>query len=362
MLRVVHVAARVGGVINGIQQHILCLAEAQKESGFSPMVLAYEEGHFVDVCRSRDIPVVVEEKLRPLGGRRFPNETSIGLLTEFFTGAGTELIHCHSEAVGAQVMPAGKKLGIPCVFSHHFGAPMTSLTAATEYMGLRFKVIATSRAGLRYLEKDGFPAADLHYVVCGIPPAADARPPEPVRNPDLVMVANLIHRKGVDVAILAMYELHRRYGRDCPSLHIYGDGLAREYLTEMADVLGLSDVITFHGVCPDIMDTHPASDILILPSRSESSPLVVMEAMRRGMPMVASDVGDVADMIPDSRYGRVIPVESVSALVDAIESLRLDISDGRFDPNLLMARQRELYTSEIMAGKIAEVYRQARCA
>jgi glycosyltransferase involved in cell wall biosynthesis len=360
-MKVVHVAGRSSGVINGIQKHILCLAVAQKACGFSPVIVAYEQGHFVDECRRQDIPVIVEEELSPVGSRRFPEETAIKLLAEVFAGVGAELVHCHSEAVAAQAIPAGNRAQIPCVFSHHVGAPMTSLTVATKYMGLKFKTISTSRSGFKFLKKDGFPEEDLYYVTYGIPVAPDSRP-QRVQQPNLMMVANLIYRKGLDVAILAMFELRRRHGQDCPSLDIYGGGISRNYFHETVSILGLGDIITFQGTQPGILDTCPGGDIFVMPSRNEAGPIVVLEAMSRGMPIVATNVGDVADMLPDPRYGRVIPTESVAALADAIESLRADIRDGKFDPYLLVERHRELYTSEIMAERIAKVYEQAICA
>jgi L-malate glycosyltransferase len=93
-----------------------------------------------------------------------------------------------------------------------------------------------------------------------------------------------------------------------------------------------------------------------VPSRLEEGPLVVLEAMSRGMPIVTSDVGDVREMLPDQRYGRIVPVDSITEFADAIDSVLADIADGNFDPNLLKERHRELYTTEKMAERVEAVY------
>jgi hypothetical protein len=87
---------------------------------------------------------------------------------------------------------------------------------------------------------------------------------------------------------------------------------------------------------------------------------VALEAMSRGIPTVAFDVGEVAEMLPDRRYGRVVPVNSIMALAGGIDSLLSDIADGYFDPNLLIARHRSLYTSEKMAARIEVIYKHAQ--
>jgi glycosyltransferase involved in cell wall biosynthesis len=77
------------------------------------------------------------------------------------------------------------------------------------------------------------------------------------------------------------------------------------------------------------------------------------------MPIVATDVGDVPEMLPDSRYGRIVPVDSIEALADAVDWLLSDISDGRFDPEPVIARHRSLYSADKMAERIDQVYSEA---
>ena len=164
--------------------------------------------------------------------------------------------------------------------------------------------------------------------------------------------------KGIDVAILSVAELRRRRGPDCPTLSVYGDGEQGKYLKEMVNVLGLSDIVRFHGMQPGILEHCDSTDILIMPSRFETGPLVVLEAMSRGMAIVATDVGEVVEMLPDRRYGRIVPVDSIVALADAVEALLGDIACGQFDPNLLIERHRSFYTNDKMADRVGAIYKK----
>jgi glycosyltransferase involved in cell wall biosynthesis len=128
---------------------------------------------------------------------------------------------------------------------------------------------------------------------------------------------------------------------------------------EIIAVLELENIVRLYGSQPGILERCPDTDILILPSRLEACPLVVQEAMSRGMPIVATDVGEVAEMLPDQRYGRIVPVDSVVALADAVESLLSDIENGRFAPELLIERHREFYSDDKMAERVEAVYEQA---
>jgi hypothetical protein len=62
-------------------------------------------------------------------------------------------------------------------------------------------------------------------------------------------------------------------------------------------------------------------------------------------------------MLPDKKYGRVVPMESIMELADAIDATLADITAGQFDPDLVIQRHRSEYSSEKMADRIDDVYR-----
>jgi glycosyltransferase involved in cell wall biosynthesis len=285
------------------------------------------------------------------------SEQTVRELTGEFKSFGADVVHCHTLPPAAQAVPAANLAGIPCVITFNTAGPLIEARKA----GMRFVVICVSRVFYKRMKESAFPEKDIFYVPNGtkVAPAASRGQAGGSIRPNLVAVGSLIQRKAIENAVLAMAELRRRRGRDCPVLNVYGDGALRDYLMEIIAVLELDDIVRLHGSQPGILERCPDTDILIMSSRLETGPLVVQEAMSRGMPIVATDVGEVAEMLPDRRYGRIVPVDSVVPLADAVESLLSDIENGRFAPELLIERHREFYSDDKMAERIEAVYEQA---
>jgi glycosyltransferase involved in cell wall biosynthesis len=115
------------------------------------------------------------------------------------------------------------------------------------------------------------------------PAGIDLPADEPKEKSDqvrLLAVGQLIHRKGLDIAIHALEGL-RRYPW---VLDIVGHGELRQTLEEQVKSLGLAERIRFHGFQPNPGEWYKKADLLLFPSRSESLGLVLLEAMSHGVP------------------------------------------------------------------------------
>jgi glycosyltransferase involved in cell wall biosynthesis len=357
-MRIVHVLNSSEKGVIGIERRVLYLAIAQKARGSSVLLVLDHPGALAEDCRQHDIPVIVADSLAQEGMRLGPPRENVtrDLITKFMK-FNPDLIHCHTLRAAAQAIPAGNRINIPCVLT--FNGP-SALTAARN-AGMRFTTILVSRKRFEEAKNSGkFSEKEIYYVSNGTRVAPLTRLQEMSRSdrPNLMLVGSLEVRKGIDVAILAMTVLRSRLGPDCPILNIYGDGEQEKYLKEMTTVLGLRDIVRFWGYQPDILERSSGTNILVMSSRSETGPQVVLEAMSRGMPIVATDVGEVTDMIPDQRYGRIVPVDSIVKLADAVESFLWDISLSHFNPDLLIERHRACYTDEKMAERIEGIYEQ----
>lgn len=359
-MKIVHALSTINktGTFYGVESHALSLTIMQKARGHDLMVATNQHGYFTEACAKHNIPAIIEPILAPAAERGDrPDDRAIATLASHFSDFGAELVHGHSPSAAAQAFSAASKINRPCVFTLH---------AADRFVVKRFKqhkfsVIAVSKSHYEELKKMGFRSEDdLYFVPNGtsVIPREPGQPAES-RRPGLMLVGNLNFTKGIDIALATMSVLRQRRGQDCPVLNIYGDTSDDEierYLREFAVALGLADLVFFHGNQPGILQTCPASDILLVPSRAETGPLVVLEAMSRGMPVVAAKVGQVTDMLPDERYGRIVPTNSILVLADAIEATLADVASGRFDPELTITRHRNLFTDEIMVDRTEEVY------
>jgi glycosyltransferase involved in cell wall biosynthesis len=104
---------------------------------------------------------------------------------------------------------------------------------------------------------------------------------------------------------------------------IAGDGPEREQLETEARQLGLASSVEFLGERNDIPDLIRSSDLFVLSTRSEGLPMSVLEAMAAGLPVVASEVGGIPELV-DAETGVLVPPEDPAALSTAVERLLAD--------------------------------------
>lgn len=129
-------------------------------------------------------------------------------------------------------------------------------------------------------------------------------------------VGRLTTEKALDVAIRSLSML-----QDLPiSLSIVGDGPLRGELMQLASELGVADRIQWHGAVASAGRVYPAFDIFMLSSRSEGTPMALFEAMAASVPIVATTVGGVPDVITPREAILVAP-ESANALANAVREI-----------------------------------------
>jgi glycosyltransferase involved in cell wall biosynthesis len=140
------------------------------------------------------------------------------------------------------------------------------------------------------------------------------------------------------------------------ALVLVGDGPERAALRTLADHLGLADAVHFLGTRGDLREVYGGLDILALPSLEEGSPNVLLEAMAAGLPVVATSVGGVPEIVQDGRTGILVPPAAPGALAQALSSLAADGAGRRrlgaegqrrvraeFDIGVTVARHAALY-------------------
>lgn len=176
-----------------------------------------------------------------------------------------------------------------------------------------------------------YPAASRKIVVVenGVDPSflevcdtRRARPPHAV--PILVCAGNLIPRKGHSVLLRAL----ARCTIDPWKLQLAGEGSERAELVRLAGELDLTSRIEFLGeLPPNAMPAFLANaDLFVLPSFSEGRPNALLEAMAAGLPVVASSINGVTELVEDGRTGRTFPAGDDQALAIVLHALLQDAS------------------------------------
>lgn len=153
---------------------------------------------------------------------------------------------------------------------------------------------------------------------------------EPEGEPGyLLFVGRLRIRKGVEVLLEALRELRGRV----PSvvLRIAGNGEHRERLERRTAELGLEQAVTFLGTCDAarVRTLLRGAAALVVPSTYEGMPLVVLEAMEAGVPVVASQVSGIPEVVVDGETGWLVPPEEPEALAQALEAVLSDPGEAR---------------------------------
>jgi glycosyltransferase involved in cell wall biosynthesis len=181
------------------------------------------------------------------------------------------------------------------------------------------QVVANSPSAARMLFDEGVPQARVHVIPNGLD--ASAYSPRPTRGPirRVVTVANLRPEKNHETLIVAA----ALAAPSCPELRyrIVGDGSRRYDLEALARTRGVDHIIEFTGHRADVPAVLAESDLFVLPSRSEAFPNGVIEAMASGLPVVASAVGGLRDLIEPGRTGILVPPGDPQLLAAALKGL-----------------------------------------
>jgi len=185
---------------------------------------------------------------------------------------------------------------------------------------------------------------NLHIVHCGVDPdqfmqtekpSTDSSSsgllssePQPIdaKGQRLLYVGRLAAAKGMPILIKSMTALKL----SCPEIHltVVGDGEDRAELEKRAQTLGLGDHIDFVGYqTPDAVREYlQVSDIFVMSSFAEGVPVVLMEAMMSGLPVVATQIAGVSELVEDEVNGFLVPPSDVGSLTQKIQMLLADES------------------------------------
>jgi len=216
------------------------------------------------------------------------------------------------------------------------------------------KVVANSRAAGQRLQQEGLAPESIAVIPNGVDLGAYTdRPPSPqIRR--IVTVANLRPEKEHETLIASAATLVRSY----PHLrfHIVGDGPRRRELLDLAAARGLSQHVEFLGHRDDVPSVLASADAFVLPSRSEAFPNSVIEAMAAGLPVIASAVGGLLDLIDHDRTGLLVAPSDSGALTQALRFLIENPTHAAAIGQAARAEITERYSFDRMVGAFADLY------
>ena len=251
-----------------------------------------------------------------------------------------DVLHTHGYV--ADVMGALARRGTPVrhvstVHGFTGGNLKNRCYEGVQCLGLRTAhgVIAVSAKLAVDLARRGVPPARVHTIpnawrlrdtAAGGDARGAARDALGIGPDELLVgwVGRVSHEKGLDVLLDALPAL-----ADLPlTLVVAGDGAERRRLEARAATIGIASRVRWLGALPRADQLIPAFDVLVLSSRTEGTPMVLFEAIDAAVPVVATAVGGVPDVVSDSESLLVSP-ESPADLATAIRSVALDPAAAR---------------------------------
>lgn len=347
----------------GAQVHLLELLRGFKDRAELHLGVGEDrDGFLIEEARALGVQVhILKHLLHPIR----PHEDLLGLfeVASLLKRVNPHLLHAHSSKAGFLGRVAARALGIRSLFTAHGWA-------FTEGVSVGRKALAVTLEALAGRLGDGIIAVSewdrnlaLRYRVAapnriftvwnGVPDTSHRA--DPAREPPrIAMVARFAPQKDHALLLTALASL-----RELPwTLDLVGDGPLLPEVQALAKRLGLAERVRFWGRRLDVDRLLAEVQVFVLTSNWEGLPLVVLEAMRAGLPVVATDVGGVGEAVVEGKTGFLVGRGDEAALREKLslllENPALRASMGKAGRR----RYEEAFTLERMLLETWRVYEE----
>jgi len=176
------------------------------------------------------------------------------------------------------------------------------------------------------------------------------------RQVTLMHISNFRPLKRVDDVVRVFERVHRKMDS---RLVLVGDGPEYGRVRELVDSLGLTGSVRYVGVVDEVASLLAAADVLLLPSSTESFGLVALEAMASGVPVVASAVGGLPEVVEHGVTGFLAPVGDVEAMADYCLEILEDCGEARRYSKAARERATRLFDYRFIVPQYEAIYRRA---
>lgn len=316
-------------VRGGVEEHILTLLRGLDRGLFQPHLVCPPE---LAAKLRPDLPADVD--LMPLRFTKPWQLSPAARLAAFLRRRRIDILHSHQFCSSLLASPIGRLCGVPVIIEtphvrEHWRRGWKSLFVIDRLVGrLVDGYVAVSEANARYLvEQKGLSRANVVVIHNGCdlgrfdpsrtaPPGLKASLSFGERDPVLMVVARLEPQKGHRVLLDALPLVRQRF----PTVRVLcvGEGSQRDELNAQAVRLGVADAVRFVGYQSGIAEWLAIADLTVLPSFYEGLPLVAVESLAAGRPVVATAVDGTPEVVVDGRTGSTVPPGDAARLAEAV--------------------------------------------
>ena len=325
-MKVVYVITRADAV-GGASVHVRDLAKAMLERGHEAVVLVGGAGPVTEQLTSAGVPFrslrFLRRSIHPVSDLRALRE-----LVAALRDLRPDLVSTHTAKAGWLGRAASARCGLPAIYTPH-GWPIADRISPAHGLIFRFAERTAARWGRAIIcvcERERelalrnriAPPEKLYVVHNGVQdvPAAprEGGEPQPVR---IISIARFEPPKDHTTLLHALATLRSQQWQ----LDLIGDGRLQARMRKLAGALGIAARVHFLGYQAEPDRALARAQVFVLSSRSEGFPRSVLEAMRAGLPVIASNVGGVDEAVSHGVNGLLVSRGSVEALAAALAEL-----------------------------------------
>jgi glycosyltransferase involved in cell wall biosynthesis len=301
--------------IGGSERHLLTLLPALAERGIEPLFVGLDDPGWdpSDFYGALAVPAW-----------RLPSPRDLDplLLGRLVRGLRADVVHTHLVHADVYGGVAAALRGIPLVSTKHNDDPFRSgrfRHVERAVTRLSRRVVTITDALRRFvIEEVGIPPAKvetIHYGIDELPKPWGENAPDGVPEDARVLlaIARLVEQKGIDTAIRALAQLPLD-----TVLVVLGEGPGRPQLETLAREVGVQERVVLRGREPDVAAWLRRACVLVHPVRWEGFGLGVLEAMLAELPVVASRVSSLPELVADGETGLLVPPDDPDALAAAV--------------------------------------------
>lgn len=335
-MNILHINA--GNEYGGGMYHVVSLVKQLCQRGVNSQLVVFEDGPVAQHAREQDVPVQVLPQ-------RFRYDWQLKKdLSDFLATEKIDIVHAHGPR--AVVYAAAVKRAQPHI--HYIATvhsdPLVDFKGK-GLLGLFFKqlylrrikqmdhVITVSASIQQVLQQQGMLGNQLSVIRSGIAYPSDYPDyPKADKKQDrlhFIAVGRLEPVKQYDLLLEAFHQMQADHWQ----LTIVGDGSERDNLVQKVHVLGLGQQVHFTGWVSQeaVGDYLDQADVFVLSSRSEGFPLVVLEAVRAGLPVIGTDVGDMRVFYTDETAPFLLPEMVPHQYARALDVMYSEWQQGQLD-------------------------------
>ncbi len=368
-MRILHIID--SGGLYGAEAIVLNLMEVHKRMGHHPMLLSLGDLR----VGPKGIEVEAENRGFETYSLRFRNGLNLNgsmKILHYAWDLGAQIIHSHGykgDILLGIIPQRCRKIPVVTTLHGWTSTRLFSKIRIYEWMDALFitrldkiAVVSSAMRDHRRLRMLGIRPAVIHNGI----PLLDFEPGifrrqclEVAKSCEnkfkIIFVGRLSPEKGVNDLIRAIAKIVSRGINAC--LVLVGEGSEKSSLRRLAVENGLSDRVHFVGYREKAYQLFPYFDLFVLPSYAEGLPITLLEAMQSGVPVVATNVGEIPRVLDFGEYGEIVEPGNPERLANAIEKVCRNREEAMAKASAAKVRVLEEYSVEKMANQYLEIYK-----